>query len=115
MTTRILLLIAVWFGLALMGVLNGVFAIDKTEPPIFLLTAVWLPPLLLAATLKFSTTWQNWLKGIDINILIIPHAARWTGMGFIVLSMHKLLPVEFAYPAGLGDAMAAIGAMYIVG
>lgn len=112
---QVFVFIGLWFGLIATLVTKGIFDITGDSLPLPMLVATWEPPVYLFFSLWFSQKKRDWLAKINLNILIIPHAARWVGMGFIVLSMHKLVPVEFAYPAGIGDVMAAIGAMYIVG
>ena len=55
------------------------------------------------------------MQALDIRLLILPHTLRMVGMGFIFLYFYDRLPALFAFPAGLGDALAAIAAMYLTG
>jgi len=45
--------------------------------------------------------------------LILLHSWRMVGIGFVFLYFYDRLPALFALPAGLGDAMAAMGALFI--
>jgi hypothetical protein len=65
--------------------------------------------------LAYSTisSFKDWVLSLDMRHLILLHSLRMVGMGFVFLYFQDLLPALFAFPAGIGDAMAAVGALFL--
>lgn len=103
----------VWFGTMVTLTLNGAFDMSDGSKPLPILLAITTPPLLVYLAFKTSEQVRAWVLSVDIHLLILPHALRMVGMGFIFLYFYDQLPALFAFPAGLGDAIAAAGAVYL--
>lgn len=72
---------------------------------------VGLPPLL------FSSTFRQILHAIPETWLVGLHATRLGGFAFLALMDMRLLPAEFALPAGYGDmavGLLALGVVYLL-
>jgi drug/metabolite transporter superfamily protein YnfA len=82
--------------------------------------ATWLFPLLIfgpvglfALGLAIAPGLRDWALELDLRLLIGIHATRTIGLSFVFLYVCGLLPGGFAFPAGFGDAIAAIGAVWL--
>ena len=78
-----------------------------------------MPALILFPIAMFLLAWRNspgfraTVLAIDTGTLVILHSWRMVGMGFLFLYAHDVLPGLFAWLAGLGDMVAALGAVLI--
>ena len=72
-----------------------------------------LPVAVFALAWKSSPDFRNWMTGIDTGLLVILHSWRMVGLGFLFLYAHDVLPGLFAWLAGVGDMVAAFGALLI--
>ena len=72
-----------------------------------------LPVAVFALAWKSSTDFRSWMTGIDTGLLVILHSWRMVGLGFLFLYAHDVLPGLFAWLAGVGDMLAAFGALLI--
>jgi hypothetical protein len=75
--------------------------------------AIVAPLILFALGLAGSRRVRELLLGIDTRVLVLLHTWRMVGLGFLMLYAYDLLPAIFAFPAGLGDAAAAIWALVL--
>ena len=78
-----------------------------------------MPALILLPVAVFLLAWRSsadfraTVLAIDTGTLVILHSWRMVGMGFLFLYAHDVLPGLFAWLAGLGDMLAALGAVLI--
>ena len=78
-----------------------------------------MPALILLPVVAFLLAWSNsaWFRdtvlAIDTGTLVILHSWRMIGMGFLFLYAHDVLPGLFAWLAGVGDMLTALGAVLI--
>ena len=83
------------------------------------LSRLLMPALILLPVAAFLVTWRNnsrfreFVLGIETGLLVILHSWRMVGMGFIFLYAHDVLPGLFAWLAGVGDMLAATGAVLL--
>ena len=113
LTQKILLLVAVWFGVVMWAALTGQFQPPAGQPPALLLAAFVTPSLVFVVAYLFSEQIRDWLASLDLRHLVLIHSWRMLGMGFVFLYFHDRLPAVFAIPAGLGDALVAISALLL--
>lgn len=106
-------ILSLWFVLTLAASLSG--ALGGTTP-----MSVWVfPALIFGPVALFALAYrmlpglERWALGLDRRFLIGLHVMRTLGLGFIFLSCYDILPAAFAYPAGLGDAVAAVWALWL--
>ena len=83
------------------------------ERPLLILFAVIAPVVIFSLSYLGITAFRQWVLALDMRHLILLHSWRMIGMGFVFLYFHDRLPALFALPAGLGDAMAAAGAIFL--
>jgi drug/metabolite transporter superfamily protein YnfA len=102
-----------WFTLALALVITGAFRPEPGMPPLGLVSMVLGPVLLYALAWWRSEGFRQWVLSIDMRLLMATHSMRMIGMGFVFMWFYGQLPAVFALPAGLGDAMAAVGGLYL--
>ncbi len=113
-TGRVVLLAGLgWFLAVAAMALAGLFDAAPGERPWLILAAVVLPIVAFSASYRGIGTFRSWVLALDARHLILLHSWRMIGMGFVFLYFHDRLPALFALPAGLGDAMAAVGAVYL--
>jgi hypothetical protein len=78
-----------------------------------------MPAMILLPVVAFAMAWRGnasfreRVLAIDSGRLVILHSWRMLGAGFLFLYAHDLLPGLFAWLAGTGDMLAAIGAVFI--
>ena len=102
-----------WFVTVLGAVLSGGFNAPAGERPLAILMAVTMPVITYAIAYYSIRAFREWVLSIDMRQLILLHSWRMVGTGFVFLYFYDRLPALFALPAGLGDAMAAIGALFV--
>lgn len=100
----------VWPTLAVMVGLSD-WARDPTVVPVVLAVSVSLPPLLAWLVWRISPGVRDFVDSLDLRILVLLHSLRMIGFGFLFLYAFGLLHPLFAFPAAIGDAMAAFGAL----
>lgn len=112
--TRVVLFICLsWFVAVLATALTGGFDAPAGERPLGILFAVLMPVLVFAVAYSGSELFKQWVLSLDMRQLILLHSWRMVGMGFVFLYFQNQLPALFALPAGLGDAVAAMGALFL--
>ncbi|MFO1183416.1 MAG: hypothetical protein U1E56_01355 [Bauldia sp.] len=107
------LAIAAWLIAALAAGAAGV--LERPERPPFELLAFIVVPI-ATGLLAFaaSPAFRALVRQVDMRWLIGAHAWRFVGLGFLVGWLQGALPAGFAIPEGLGDIIAAAGAVAIV-
>jgi hypothetical protein len=83
------------------------------------LSRLLMPAMILLPVVAFLLAWRSsaWFRetvlSVDTGFLVILHSWRMVGMGFLFLYAHGVLPGLFAWLAGVGDMLAAVGAVLI--
>ena len=106
-------LIAAWFGAVLAASLTGTFEVPAGELPLPILTALAIPLALFATGYRFLPSFRDFVLHLDLRPLILLHAFRTVGAGFLLLAAFDVLPLAFSIPAGVGDLIAAAGALVV--
>lgn len=108
------LLLAVWFLIALVAGMAGVFEPTPSRPPLSLLLAVAGPPLVFLLGYRASRRFRDFVLRIDLRLLIAVQAWRVLGGMFLFLYAFGLLPGVFAFPAGLGDLAVGLATPFVL-
>jgi hypothetical protein len=103
----LLVMISLWFLLALAGSLAGTFDTPH-RPPLLLGAAAFLPALAFTAVYVRSAALRRLLRTVNLRLLVLAQTWRVGGVVFLILQQRGVLPAVFALPAGWGDF--AIGA-----
>lgn len=93
---------------------NNVFNSPVNSLPLGIGLAIGTPVVSFLLIYRLSTQFRTWALSLDMRQLIMLHSWRMIGLGFIFLHFEGELTAPFAYSAGIGDAMAAIGATFLV-
>ena len=109
----VLLLCAGWFLTVFTAAVSGSFNASDGERPVAIIVAILLPLVAFGLSYTGIRSFRQWVLGLDMRHLILLHSWRMVGMGFVFLYFQDQLPALFALPAGLGDAMAAAGAIFL--
>jgi hypothetical protein len=103
----------IWFCTVLWFSLTGAYIVPEGQPPLFLVLSISIPVLTFAIAYNFSSSFKHYVLNLDIRTLILLHSWRMLGFGFLFIYAFSQLPLMFALPAGIGDAIAAIFATVI--
>ncbi len=103
----------IWFCMVLWFSLTGSYIVPEGQPPLFLILSLLIPALTFAIAYNFSSSFKHYVLNLDIRTLILLHSWRMLGFGFLFIYAFNQLPLMFALPAGVGDAIAAIFATVI--
>ena len=102
-----------WFIAVLGAAISGGFNAPAGERPLAILMAVTMPVIIYLTAYYRIKSFREWVLSLDMRQLILLHSWRMLGTGFVFLYFYDRLPALFALPAGLGDAMTAIGALSV--
>jgi hypothetical protein len=105
-------LIAAWFSFSLAASAAGWFKAEPNRPPLPLLLAVVIPITVFAVWYRSAASFREFVLGLSPVTLTQVQAWRIVGFVFLVMYAYRLLPGEFALPAGWGDML--IGATALV-
>lgn len=106
-TTKLLLGIAgIWFVAAFIGGVMGLFS-RPNEPPLYVGLFILVPILGFTLAYRASSRIQHALDAVPLRLITIAHVLRFVGLGFVIGAIMNVLPAQFGYPAGWGDAIAA--------
>jgi hypothetical protein len=94
--------VVVWFLLALIGAVLGVFD-SGPLPPIALGLAAVLPVVIFGVWYAESAALRQFVLSLDVRFLTVAQTWRVGGLVFLLAYWQGLLPGAFAIPAGLGD------------
>ena len=106
----VIAVLVVWAATALFLAVTGQFDRDIGGLPATLIGGLLLPLALYAMFYQRSAGFRVWVRSLDIRPLILIHGWRMLGLGFVFLGIHGQLSPVFAWPAGIGDAVAAVSA-----
>jgi hypothetical protein len=105
--------IALWFAAAcVVGVLDRVN--QPGRPPTILAAFIAVP--MAAAILAYltSATFRAAAAALPLSLLVGAHLWRFVGVGFVIGWLVGVLPGGFGVPEGLGDIVAAAGALALL-
>jgi hypothetical protein len=106
------IVLAAWFIAALTAGLAGVF--DRPgRPPFELLAFVVLPMAGFFTAYVVSRSFRAFTANLKLTWLVGSHLWRLVGLGFVIGWYVGALPAGFAIPEGLGDILAALGALVL--
>jgi len=104
-----LVVLVVWFLLALAGSLLGAFD-SEPRPPLPLGLAAVIPVAAFALCYLTSVRFREFVWSLDLRILTAAQTWRVGGIVFLILHQRGALPGVFALPAGWGDIAVGITA-----
>lgn len=110
-TKSVGLILAGWLALALIFGLTGRF--EQASARAVAVTVWTLTILVLLGWWKIPVI-KRWARDVDLRWLIRLHLTRFVGFYFLVLCRRDELACGFARPAGIGDALTAIGAALLL-
>lgn len=108
------LILTIWFVIALILSLMGVFQPEPTDAPSALLLGALLPPFLFIIAYLLLPAVKEFALSLDLKLLTAIQAWRVIGVMFLILNFFNLLPAIFAWPAGVGDVIVGIAAPFIL-
>lgn len=107
------LLIIFWLLAAIGLAASGLLASNDGAARLLMPALIVLPVAMFLLALRNSKILRETVLSINTGHLVILHSWRMVGTGFLFLYAYDLLPGLFAWLAGLGDMLAAIGAVII--
>ncbi len=105
--------IVAWFGAIFAVSLAGGFESPVGSPPWALIGALALPLALFGLLYRALPRFRAFVLALDPRPLILLHTFRTLGLAFLLLAAFGNLPLVFGIPAGVGDLMAAVGALIV--
>jgi hypothetical protein len=106
--------LAIWLALVVALGAAGAFEASATRPPVGVMLAIVVPPLLFALLYRLRPGFRAFALGIDLRWLTAIQAWRVIGVMFLAFYAFDLLPGLFAWPAGLGDAAVGVAAPFVL-
>ncbi len=107
-----LLIIAWLLGVVVLSA-SGLLAHGDGWLRLLMPALILLPVAVFALAWRSSEAFRTLVLSIDTGVLVLLHSWRMVGLGFLFLYAHDVLPGLFAWLAGVGDMLAATGAMII--
>ena len=113
MRTLTIVAIAAWFAAAFLG---GVLDVvnQPGRPPTVLLGFLVVPTAGFIAAYLMSPRFRAFANGLPLTLLVGSHLWRFVGVGFVIGWMVGALPGGFGIPEGVGDIVAALGALLLL-
>ena len=113
MRTFTIVPIAAWFAAAFLG---GVLDVvnQPGRPPTVLLGFLVVPTAGFVAAYLMSPRFRAFANGLPLTLLVGSHLWRFVGVGFVIGWMVGALPGGFGIPEGVGDIVAALGALLLL-
>lgn len=99
---------AAWAALIAVLAYRGAFVAPQDKPQLAIVVAILLPPLLLAALMRFNASLRANLLAIDPVWICAIQGWRVVGAGFLMVYGFGYLNGPFAYQAGWGDVLVGI-------
>ena len=101
------------WSLLLLAWITGTIVLSASgtlrEHDILVPVMILLPVAVFALSIYRSPAIRATVLSLDTGVLVILHSWRVVGLGFLLLYAHDVLPGLFAWLAGAGDALAAVG------
>lgn len=108
-----ILALATWFVAAFVaGLLDLVN--QPGRAPTVILGFLVVPMLGWLAAYLVSATFREFANGLPLTLLVGSHLWRFVGVGFVIGWLKGALPAGFGIPEGLGDIIAAVGALLLL-
>jgi hypothetical protein len=108
---RFAVITAIWLLTAIGIGASGI--LERVRPPAPQLVLASLTMVLLLAW-RLSSAFAEWIRTVDLRVLIALHVTRFVGFYFLFLCGRGELPCSFAIPAGWGDVVVATGATLLL-
>jgi hypothetical protein len=106
--------VSVWFLLSAVGGISGFFIAQGNQPPVTLGLGVTLPLFLFFMFSKLQKAhFDDLVRKLSPRFLIAAQTWRLLGFLFLIDYARGILPLFFAYPAGLGDFAIGITAPWV--
>ena len=105
------LILSIWFIVSLILGYSGL--LGKISPPFHQIILLCIVITLIISFFRFKN-FKKWTLSLSLRTLISVHIIRFIGFYFLFLYSKGQLPYEFAVPAGIGDIVIAISALYII-
>jgi hypothetical protein len=114
-TARTFAVLAVvgWFAAACIAGVLGLVN-EPGRPPLVVAGFIALPIVGFVAAYLASSAFRAFAQGIPLTLLVGSHLWRFVGIGFVIGWLTGNLPAGFAVPEGLGDIVAAAGALALI-
>jgi hypothetical protein len=106
--------LGLWLAAVVAGGAFAAFEAAAGQPPLGVMLAIAVPPLLFALLYRLRPGFRAFALGIDLRWLTAIQAWRVIGVMFLALYAFGLLPGLFAWPAGLGDAAVGVAAPFVL-
>jgi hypothetical protein len=108
-----LLALAFWLAAAVaagaLGIVN-----EPGRPPVVLTLFLAVPIAGFGAAYAASPALRAFTDTIPLSLLVGSHLWRFVGIGFVLGAITGALPGGFGYPEGIGDIIAALGALLLL-
>lgn len=108
---RFAVITAIWLAAAIAIGVSGI--LERVRPPAPQLILASLTIVLVLAW-RLSSAFGQWIRTVDLRVLIAVHVTRFVGFYFLFLCGRGELPCSFASPAGWGDIVVATGATVLL-
>lgn len=106
-------LLLAWLAAILVLISSGAYHSQGIDFPVVLVLSLVFPVAAFGLGLLLSPAVRDYVLRFDLRLLILVHAWRTVGLGFVMLYSLDLLPGLFALTAGLGDVLTAITAVFL--
>ena len=110
----IVLIVAAWLLAVVLGGVAGVFESGPSHPPLPILAALAVPLGLFGLAYALSARFRSFVLSLDLRMLTAAQSWRVIGGMFVFLWALDLRPALFAFPAGLGDVVVGIAAVFVL-
>jgi hypothetical protein len=114
MTVAVVVTLTIWLGLVFVLGAVGVFYTPTATLPLPLLLGFAVPVLLFLALYGAVAGFRDYVLAADLRLTTGVQAWRFAGFAFVALTVYRVLPGLFAWPAGLGDMAIGITAPWVV-
>jgi hypothetical protein len=107
------LAVAGWFAAAVIAGLSG-WVNQPGRPPLALLGFIVVPIAGFIAAYAASAALRAFVDSLSLTVLVGAHLWRFVGVFFLVGAFTGALPRGFGIPEGVGDIIAASGALLLI-
>lgn len=112
---RWLAILAVGVWLVAAGVAGALGLVNQPGlPPLVLPAFLVVPTLGFVLAYRSSSRFRAFTETIPLALLVGSHLWRFVGVGFVIAWLAGALPAGFGVPEGLGDIIAAGGALALL-
>lgn len=108
-----ILSLVAWFTTAFVAGVLGIVN-EPGRPPLVLAGFFAVPILGFLLAYRASPTFRAFTETIPLSLLVGSHLWRFVGLGFVIAWLAGALPAGFGIPEGLGDIIAAAGALILL-